>query len=289
MIENDIINEEYCRILQSKHFDSEEERDRFINSLNDDFHTIPVADPLSNAGRALQMVEAANWLEESEGTVLVKQALEIDPSCIEVYRYLGDCEVSDSKSLQYFIKGITLGRRLFSRDYIKENRGLFCSIPETRSFMGCLCGYGNVMELCDIDEEAIRVYETMISLDIKDHSSIRFPLMLLMIKTNNFKKFARYEQRFHEESSIHYLYNRALCYFKKTGDSKIANDFLDHALSKNRTVASTLISISPIKRLPPVEDTVSMWATMYSFVAKRYWIRTDGAIKWLRKKLNTLN
>jgi hypothetical protein len=50
MIENDIINEEYCRILQSKHFDSEEERDRFINSLNDDFHTIPVADPLSNAG-----------------------------------------------------------------------------------------------------------------------------------------------------------------------------------------------------------------------------------------------
>lgn len=289
MIANEIINKEFDQILKSRFFKSENDRTRFINSLNDDILVIPVTDPFSKEGRALKLIESARYLDDSKGIVMAREALEIDPNCIEAYNYLGECEDSDSKAIAYYKKGISLGRKILGRDYFKENRGLFCSIPETRPFMECLAGYASILESNNIVEEAIRIFELILSLNIKDHLHVRHPLMLLLIKSNNHKKFTKYERRFSGDDCIHYHFNRTLFYYKTTGDSKIANELLNLAISKNSFVVPSLVSVSRIKRLPDTEDKALTWGFMYSLLAKDYWIQTEGAINWLRKKINIRN
>lgn len=284
MITNQTILREFNQLLKKKTFKSEDERTRFIERLGDDFNAIPNKDPLTPAGKAQELVDNSKYLLDSEGVLLAQKALTIDPNCIDAFDYLGEVEKNDSKAITYYKKGIAIGRKELGDDFFKENRGLFCSIPETRTFMSCLTGYAATLALLGRFSEAVQIYEQILTLDIKDHHSVRHPLMLYLIKINDFKKFKKYEKRFINDDMIYQIFNRVLFYFKTTGDSKITNDLLCEAISENKHIVPVLISITPQKRFPDLDDKELVWAFMYSVIAKDFWIDTKGALNWLRKK-----
>ncbi len=284
MIANKIISQEFEDILKKKTFESNLEKTKFLESLNDDILSQPIYNLSSPEGRALDLVCKAKYLLDSDGMILAKEALTIDPNCVEAYNYLGEAEVDDNLAITYYKKGISIGRKLLGENFFKENRGLFFSIPETRSLMRCLVGYASILDYSKKPFQAIQLFEQILSLDIKDHLSVRHLLMLDLIKTNNVKKFLKYEQRFVDDDVIYQIFNRTLFYFKTTGESKITFDLLSEAMKKNKYVIPSLISISPIKRLPDLEEKELMWAVMYNMLAKDIWIETDGAINWLRKR-----
>jgi hypothetical protein len=284
MILNHIILKEYNDLLEKRSFNTKDERKTFLASLSDDYNTSPPADPSTPLGKALKLIEEAKYLDDSEGVFLAEKAAEIDPECIDAWNYLGEVEIDDYKSSAHYKKGIAIGKKKLSPDFFRENRGLFCSIPETRAYMRCLAGYASNLDTLKRFSEANQIYESMVALDIKDHHSMRHPLMLDLIRTDNIKKFKKYEARFVDDETIYMLFNRVPFYFKKTGDSKITIDLLIEANSRNRHFVPCLITFSKLIIMPDQEDKDLMFAWFYARSAKEYWIEVDGALNWLRNK-----
>ena len=68
----------------------------------------------------------------------VKEALELDPDCIEAYEMLAGLEISPVQIQNHLNKGIAIGRKKFGGIFLEENKGIFWIIKETRPFMRCL-------------------------------------------------------------------------------------------------------------------------------------------------------
>lgn len=284
MILNHTILKEYNDLLEKRSFKTEEERRTFLARLSDDYYMSPQPDPSTPQGKAHKLVDEANNLQDSDGVLLAQKAVEIDPECINAWNYLGEVEIDEYKSCALYKKGIAIGKKNLGPDFFRGNRGLFCSIPETRAYMKCLSGYASNLDTLKRFPEAILIYETMVALDIKDHHSMRHPLMLDLIRTDNTKKFKKYEARFVDDEAIYMLFTRVLFYFNTTGDSKIANNLLIEANRRNKHFVPCLISFSKPIRTPDLEDTELMFAWLYVRLAKDYWNEVDGALNWLRNK-----
>lgn len=68
----------------------------------------------------------------------VIEALELDPDCIEGYEFLENTGESRAIILSFYEKGVALGDKQFGGEYIKQRRGHFWGIHETRSYGRCL-------------------------------------------------------------------------------------------------------------------------------------------------------
>jgi tetratricopeptide (TPR) repeat protein len=284
-IVNKIILKEFNLILNRKQFKSSEEKKKFIESLNDDSENPPLINPLPHQLEARNLVLQAEEMLDSEAAILVHRAIKIDSDCVYAYELLGNIEDNDNKAIVFYKKGIAIGRKTLGQDFFKENRGLFWSIPETRPFLRCMAGYAATLSELNMFTEAITVYEQILNLNIKDNLNVRHPLMLALLRLNNFKKFKLWETRFHNDNCIYFIYNRVLFYFKSTGDSEITNKLLKAAIKRNKAVVPVLISIK-LNSGSITNDKEHNWAVIYSILAKTTWIETDGALNWLRKKIN---
>lgn len=278
---------EYEKLLRQKVFVSEKERAAFIDKLSNNILELPERDIETPKGKAIALVIAAKTVEVEEGFELAKKALSIDPECIDAYEFLGLEEEDDHKSIAYYKDGIKIGRRLFSGEYLNSNRGLFCSIPETRAYMKCLSGYSSVLFSLRMFEHAIQVYETILSLDIRDLMSVRHELMLALIRTGDIKRFRKYEKRYHDDPAIYMHFNRVLFSYMTTGDSETTNNLLNLAVARNRLVVPVLITLNKPRVLPQLDQGEFSWAFGYSLIAKDTWIEVRGALSWLRSKHNT--
>lgn len=286
LVVNRIIRKEFNRILRRKHFRSRQEKKKFIKALSDDTTYPPLINPLPHQQEARNLILQAGEMEDSDAQNIALMAIQIDPDCIYAYELLGDLEDDDNKSIAFYKKGITIGRKALGKEFIKENRGLFWSIPETRPFLRCLAGYAATLSELKMFNEVISVYEQILTLNIKDNLNVRHPFMLALIRLNDFKKFKIYETRFYNDKCIYFIYNRVLFYFKTTGDSHLTNRLLKNAIKRNKTVVTLLITMDLRMQYPITNNKEYNWAVVYSILAKTTWIETDGALNWLRTKIN---
>lgn len=278
---------EYIRLVEKRVFKSEEDRKAFFDNLLKGLAPPSKREPLSSKDEAYNLIFDANNLPDDQGKKLADKALLLDPECIDAYEYLGRIEDSAESILNYR-KGMQIGNQLFGGDYLKENQGLFWSIPETRSYMECLGGYGIALYERDRYFEAIQIFERIIRLNINDAMEVREPLMLSLIHIGDYKKFKKYEDKYEEDHHEHMLFNKALFNFKKSGDSDVSRVLLLRADKKNKYIIPQLISLTETKRLPDFDNIELDYiiAFKYMIFAKKIWKETDGAISWLRKNVS---
>lgn len=272
------------RILGTQDFKSEKEMTDFLKKMMEDEIPSFPKEALSFEEQAQDLVFEAYELSPAKGKQKVIEALDIDPDCIEAYEYLASIEPVLEIRMAFYNMGITLGRELWGGEYLKENKGMFWGLHETRPFMRCMQAYADCLNSIGKTEESVKLMEEMLALNPNDNQGVRDLLMLNLIKLDEDEKFVKYLKMFNDEESAAHLFNNALFTFKTKGEGLDANRKLSIALKQNKFVAGQLLSKKENKTLPSTYSFGDVnEAHLYTFFAKHVWADIEGALTWLKK------
>jgi tetratricopeptide (TPR) repeat protein len=272
------------RLLETKDLKSEEDLRKFMNTMvGEKIPSFP-KETLNNKEQAQDLVFEAYELTPAKAKLKIEKALQLDPECIEAYEYLGSIERSIGIAIIFFEKGISIGRRIFGGNYLKENKGMFWGFHETRPFMRCLQQYSDCLYTMGEIKESVAILEEMIVLNPNDNQGVRDQLLLGLIRLDENKKFMKYAKMYEDDSMAFALFNRALFAFKTEGATENANKQLSKALKQNKHVAKRLLSNKIITEL---SDSYGFGdeneADYYASYAQEVWEETNGAREWLKK------
>ncbi|MBV6478412.1 MAG: hypothetical protein HGGPFJEG_01167 [Ignavibacteria bacterium] len=272
------------RLLEKQNFNNEEEINEFLNSMKMKSFPELGDDELSNEEKAQDLADEAYYLPPKEAFKNISRAFELDPECISAYEYLGTAANDPEEALKHFEKGISIGRNKFGGNFLKEHKGRFWGIYETRPFMKILEKYAECLYILRRKKECISIFEEMIELNPNDNQGVRDYLMLYLIEVDDFDKFDHYFKIYAEDVTAFYNFNKALCAFKREGESNNSNECLKSAIKNNKFVLPLLISSKQQTEILYSYTIGSKEeAKFYAYYAQLIWQRTPGAIKWLMK------
>ncbi|RYY94817.1 MAG: tetratricopeptide repeat protein [Chitinophagaceae bacterium] len=245
------------------------------------------------AGGLQQPADAANELvyealeleDDEEAFTLVQSALLLDPGCILAYEYLAECEIMPTLSIPHYAWGVQLGRRLFGGKYLKENKGQFWGLVETRPFMRCLYGYGRNCYYLGRREESISCYQELIELNPTDNQGVRYELGAHLLEAGDSEGYAQLRGRYPHERGALFAWSDALHAFRAGGESPAADELLKAAVAANPHVAKHLLAKDLPEDLPDSyklgSNDEALYYASFAWVA---WQGTPGATGWLRKR-----
>lgn len=272
------------RLLDKQNFKSEKDLKEFMNSIM--LKPIPETpgEELTKEERAQDLVEEAYTLPVRDAFRSAELALKLNPDCIEAYEFFASRQISVESASSYYQDGIKIGRRIFGGEYLKNNKGHFWELHETRPFMRCLYEYAICLYLSGKKNECVSVLEEMIELNPNDNQGARDQLMLYLIELNEFDKYRKYSKVYDEDGGVFHYFNKALYSFKMEGESENSNRMLETAINENKFVLPILVS-SKLQTEIPDEYIIGSKdeAKHYAAYAQRIWQQTPGAIKWMMK------
>jgi tetratricopeptide (TPR) repeat protein len=275
---------DFQRLLSTKDFKSAKELNDFMNSLvGTELPSFP-EETLTNEEKAIDLVLSAYESDPKTGFERVMDALKLDSDCIEAYEFLGNVNEFPPISDAFYEKGISIGRKKFGSKYLKENKGHFWLLHETRPFMRCMHLHATCLYEMNKIQESIEVFEEMIELNPNDNQGIRDQLLLYLIEVEDKSRFTTYDKQFKNDFMTFARFNRALFAFVSEGETKNAETLLKRALSENKHVAKKLLSKrdsilnSDGFTAGSVEE-----ANYYVALSKRIWESKSGAMNWLKR------
>lgn len=278
------------RLLATQNFKSEKELKDFMNNIvGSPIPSFP-EETLTNQEKAIDLVLDAYDQEPQIGFEYIADALELDPDCIEAYEFLGCCYDIPAIATAFFEKGIQIGRNKFGGEYLKNNRGHFWGLHETRAFMRCLQFYADCLYQIGKVHDSIKVLEEMIELNPNDNQGVRDQLLLYSIEIGDKDKFIKYQKKFKNDFMTFSAFNKVLFAFINGGESKSAERMLKNAISINKHVAAKLLSNHDVTYnsdgyVSGSEDE----ADYYVSQAKKIWKSHPEAINLLKKFMKKTN
>jgi tetratricopeptide (TPR) repeat protein len=187
--------------------------------------------------------------------------------------------------MDHYKKGIEIGRQRFGGAFLKENKGYFWGIFETRPFMRCLHSYADCLYAKGKVEECISVLEEIIELNPNDNQGVRDQLGLYYLQLDKLEKFRKLDNKFKDDAGAFHNFNLALFTYKAEGGTTKADDFLKIAVNENEHVVPKLLQRKQqINKLPSLYGFGDEnEATYYVFYAKDIWMQTYGTLAWIRE------
>ncbi len=274
------------RLLKTQDFKTMEEAQEFVNK-NVVGQKIPRFDKeaLTPEEHAQDLVYQA--IEEDDvikSDTLIFMALLHDPDCSEAYEYLGDMAGSPMASLMFYKNGFVAARKKLGEKFFKENKGHFWGIHETRPFMRCLKNYAECLYTLNQKMPALEAFFELLELNPNDNQGIRDQTGLYLLELDQFEKYLKLHQKYHEDGNAFHLYNYALYLFLTYGDGEKSNEALGKAKAQNKHIFHLLPSK---KHLPPLPEFYSTGdkneAIYYCTMARAVWESKKGAMTWLQK------
>lgn len=271
------------RLLNSKEFESEEELQEFLGGLTGKKIPSRNKEELTPQEQAQELIFEAWDLHPDKGKEKAREALDLDPDCIEAYEYLGGIQRSIGKALSFYEQGIKIGRKRFGGAFLKENKGHFWGIFETRPFMRCLQNYADCLYMKGEAEECVSVLEEIIELNPNDNQGIRDQLGLYYLQLNRLEKFRTLNKAYSKDGGAFHNFNLALFTYKSEGKTKKADDLLRVAISENKFVVPKLIQRKPVADFPDYyiygDESEALY---YASYAQPVWRQIYGALAWIR-------
>jgi tetratricopeptide (TPR) repeat protein len=274
------------RLLATQDFKSEKELKDFMNSIvGNQIPSFP-EETLTNEEKAIDLVLEAYNQEPQIGLEYIADALELDTDCIEAYEFLGCCYDFPAIATAFFEKGIQIGRKKFGGEYLRNNKGHFWGLHETRAFMRCLQFYSDCLYQTNKVHDSIEVLEELIELNPNDNQGVRDQLLLYSIEVGDKAKFIKYQKKFKNDFMTFAAFNKALFAFINEGESKSAERLLTNAISINKHVAKKLLSKQDViynsdGYILGSEDEADYYASQ----AKKIWKSNPEALNWLKNKI----
>ena len=274
------VMKEALRELDNMEFESLEEANRVINEkLN-----APKKAPQTKKERAQEMVYDAFEADGPLRYKLAKDALKLDPNCVDAYNILAEDAPSMEKAASLYKKGMGIGQKELGETYFKQNMGHFWGLFETRPFMRTKFNYAQTLFHLGKRKEAIHQMVELLNLNPVDNQGVRFFLFIAFVDNGELEKARNLLDDF-SEGYARGTFNRALLEILEHGFTPKAAKLMKEAKKKNKHVIPYLLGK---KRLP--SELPSSYrigdeneAIIYADEHLHIWREIPGVSDWLKK------
>jgi len=280
---------ELGKLMAEQDFEDINEANDFLRDLlAETGGQIPHREAETPQEKARELISQAVSAPERKARKLVKDALELDPDCVDAYVLRGEMAASLPETIAEFRRAVAAGERSLGAEVFEEDRGVFWGLIETRPYMRAMQNLAMSLWSYGEAEEAIRIYQEMLELNPNDNQGVRHLLLNALLLLRRHDEAAELLERF-DDGMAHWCYNKALLLFRLEGRSDSAIEALKIALDRNEHVPEYLLGIEP---MPELDDTPGMVlfgseseAQAYVFEALPLWISTPGAHYWLQENM----
>ena len=270
--------------IQKQDFKSDEELNDFMKNLmgnTGSFDNLPKS--TGKKERSQDLVYEAYEQTATKGKKLIKKALELDPNNADAYNYLASIEKNIDKVIIQYKKAVKAGEKTLGKKFLKEEKGYFWGMIETRPYMRAKVGLANCLGVINEVDKAIEIYEELLELNPNDNQGVRYLLLVLLLSKKNLSKFELFMQNNEEENSAVWNYSNALYSYKKNGKTTKANKILLNAFKNNKFVIDYLLGKKKMPNELPqyIGFGDENEAVSYVYDAWQIWDDSEGAFDWL--------
>jgi len=176
----------------------------------------------------------------AEARKLARRALKLDPDCVDALVLLADLDArSRAAHIEALRAAVAAGERSLGQQFMRENKGHFWLMLDTRPYMRALETLGGELAGAGMVADAIAVYEKMLAHNPNDNQGVRDPLLGLYLRADDLAGAGRLLKKYNESSAAHAwgrLLERLLA-----GDEAGAEKALARAVQCNGFVAELLV------------------------------------------------
>lgn len=245
------------------------------------------SDPVYEAQQlAYDAMEAAESGEVERALAYARQALDLDPDCVDALMLLSQVA---SESLAELIdnmrRTVEVAERVLGKEFFEENAGYFWGILETRPYMRARSFLAQCLAEAGRRDEAIKHYEALLALNPGDNQGLRYCLMGLYLEAGRLDGTAALFEQFEDEGSAMFTWARVLERFMAKDEAGAAA-----ALAKARQANPHVEPLLTGKKRMP-RDLPGLYgfgdeneAIICVDAIGAAWKRAGGALAWLKKQ-----
>ena len=280
--------QEIGKRLRGKEFESVEEAQAFLEEMLESaegLQPIP-AEPSTPLEKAQELIyEAFETGSHRKRVQLAKKALKVSSDCADAYVLLAEETAKDpEEAKELYEKGVQAGESALGEEVFEEDAGHFWGILETRPYMRARQGLALASWELGERSEAIAHYQQMLHLNPNDNQGVRYLLANALLEEGLDDDLGELLESYEDDAGAGWVYARALWRFRTEGDGEEARSALEEAISFNPFVAGYLLGRKGMPGALPalVGFGDESEAVVYFVEALPGWLRTPGAIEWLR-------
>ena len=235
---------------------------------------------------AYDAMEAAERGDVERALSRAKQAVELDPDCVDALMLLSQgASESRAELIENMTRVVESGERALGERFFKENAGDFWGILETRPYMRARAFLAQCLAEAGRRDEAVEHYEALLALNPDDNQGLRYCLMGLYLEAGRLDGAAALFEQFEDEGSAMFAWARVL-ERHMAGDESGATEALKEARQTNPHVEPLLTGT---KRMP--RDLPGYYgfgdeneAVICVDAIGPAWKRAGVAMAWLKKQ-----
>lgn len=279
------------KAIEGKDFENIDDLNAHLQSLMSSGELGMHRGELSNQDRAQDLAyQAMESDDPKEAVWRAKQAVELDPDCMDALIILG---VHDSKDLDDCIgklkKAVEAGERSLGSDFFEENKGHFWGITETRPYMRARETLAQHLVFAERYEEAKDHFEAMMELNPGDNQGLRFPLLACYLLLRDLESAYNLLKQSEDYMDATLLWGKVLCDYL-SGDTKTAAMTLQQARKENPYAEIFFSGKKMAPSRPPAgySPGEKSEAAMCAFILGSAWYKNPEAMRWLKSGGNEI-
>ncbi len=278
-----------ARLLEEQEFESVEEASAFLQEMLEGGSSLPhPSRPTTPLEKAQDLIYQAYGVTGKKRVQLARKALRVSEDCADAYVLLAEETARDAnEARELYEKGVEAGERALGQDTFEEDAGSFWGILETRPYMRARQGLAICLWKLGERQEAMDHYAEMLRLNSNDNQGIRYLLAHSLLAEDADEALGVLLDRYEDDIAASWTYTRALLLFRKEGASQEAEDALTEAVETNPFVPLYLLGQRNLPRVPPEFMQLGGDSEAATYVAETVpgWVRTPGALDWLRENM----
>lgn len=247
--------------------------------------------PTTDAERAVALVDQAFEARGRRQVQLAREALKLDPNCVDALLLLADRAGDPESSLPLYVQATEAGARQLGPELFEQEAGNFWGILDTRPYMRARQQLALTLMDLGRSPEAAGHLRDLLRLNPGDNQGNRYLLIHALLDENQLDELDALlnDPEYKDEESAEWAFSRALLAFRKDPDGPEAQAQLERAMRVNPHVVPFLTGRgrppagTPASYSPGGEDE----AVLYVDQAAPEWHNTDGAIEWLEEAFET--
>ena len=286
---------DFTNFLANQNFSTIEEANEFLQKTDPKvLSRLAKRKTKTKDEEAFDLVASACDESPEKGLEMVKKALEIDPDCADAYLFLANKTKDIDEAIELSKKAMTGARKKLGEDVFKNDVGHFWGIVETRPYMRAKAGYAELLQLKKNYDAAVKEYQELLELNPNDNQGNRDMLSCLLLQINRWRDYEQLYQKYPDEFSTLWLYNRALFLYIRYGGVPRTIEALNQAVECNPHVLDILTGKKEPKLSKSDYYTVGSFeeASFYFSLTCNIWVKYPKAFRWmmirwrLRENLN---
>jgi tetratricopeptide (TPR) repeat protein len=202
------------RVMQGHEFASVEEANAFLaalfgNGMQQALRHLP---PPSSRTQAQQIAfDAMEARTERQARKLARQALALDPDCVDAIVLLADLDARSPEELMAGLeKAVQAGERSLGPAFFAKNKGYFWGLLETRPYMRARMDLAQVLLSTGRAEEAVHHFEALLELNPNDNQGVHHVLLGCYPSRGNLAGAHRLLHDYQADSTAIFAWGRTL-------------------------------------------------------------------------------